>query len=76
MLGATRLEQLEDGLCALDFELPRELRDRLDQVGALPSLFPYNFLGAVQPRLHGGASVSARPPHLDQLPATRSGGWR
>lgn len=75
-LGATRLEQLEDGLCALDFELPRELRDRLDQVGALPSLFPYNFLGAVQPRLHGGASVSARPPHLDQLPATRSGGWR
>ncbi len=76
MLGATRLEQLEDGLCALDFELPRELRDRLDHVGALPSLFPYNFLGAVQPRMHSGASVSARPAHLDQLPATRSGGWR
>lgn len=76
ILGATRLEQLEDGLCALDFELPLELRDRLDQVGALPALFPYNFLGAVQPRLHGGASVSVRPPHFDQHPATRSGGWR
>lgn len=76
ILGATRLEQLEDGLRALDFELPPELRDRLDQVGALPALFPYNFLGAVQPRLHGGASVSVRPPHFDQPPAARSGGWR
>lgn len=76
ILGATRLDQLEQSLGALDFELPGELRDRLDQVGALPPLFPYGFMSAMQPRLHGGASVTARPPHFSALPATRSGGWR
>lgn len=76
ILGATRLEQLQDGLGALDFELPSELRARLDQVSALPPPFPYNFLSAIQPRMHGGASVSPRPPHFDEPPAARSGGWR
>ena len=38
---------------ALDFELPAELRTRLDQVSALPPLFPYNFLSAIQPRQRG-----------------------
>jgi aryl-alcohol dehydrogenase-like predicted oxidoreductase len=76
ILGATRLEQLQDSLGALDFELPSELRTRLDQVSALPPLFPYNFLSAIQPRMHGGASVSPHPPHFDEPPAARSGGWR
>jgi aryl-alcohol dehydrogenase-like predicted oxidoreductase len=76
ILGATRLEQLEQNLGALDFELPTQLRDQLDQVSALPPLFPYGFMSALQPRLHGGASVTARPPQFNALPATRSGGWR
>lgn len=75
ILGATRLEQLQDSLCALEFELPQDFRARLDQAGALPPLFPYNFLNAVQPRMHGGAIVSARPPHFDEDPTGRTGGW-
>lgn len=76
ILGATQLEQLKGSLSALDFELPVELRTKLDQVSALPPLFPYNFLGAIQPRMHGGATVSTHPPHFKDEPASRNGGWR
>lgn len=41
IIGATKLSQLEDNLGALDFELPPELRTKLDQVSApaLPALY-------------------------------------
>lgn len=76
VLGATRLQQLEDTLPALDFELPAELSQRLDAVSRLAPVFPYAFIDAMAPRMHGGAVVAARPPHFDDAPWARSGGWR
>jgi len=76
LLGATRLEQLEQTLPALDFELPRELEVRLDRIGALPPMFPYAFIDTMGARLHGGAVVQARPPRFGEAIRTRGGSWR
>lgn len=43
LVGATRLKQLEDNLQALDFDIPAELLQRLDQVSAPELRFPYYF---------------------------------
>lgn len=61
ILGATRLAQLEDTLPALDFSLPPELQARLDAAGAPAAAFPYTFLDAMVPRMHGKARVSPKP---------------
>lgn len=75
VLGATRVAQLEDTLAALDFQLPAELEARLDAAGALPAAFPYTFIDAMAPRVHGPALVSAAPPRQAEAPHLRSGGW-
>ena len=62
ILGATKPEQLQDNLQALDFELPPALAERLDEVSKPPIQFPYSFFGpASQSRLHGGATVGSKP---------------
>jgi aryl-alcohol dehydrogenase-like predicted oxidoreductase len=62
ILGATKLAQLEDNLGALDFDLPAELRTRLDAVSASPARFPYTFFTAgMQAMLTGGARVGDKP---------------
>jgi hypothetical protein len=63
IVGATRLEQLDDNLAALDFELPPGLRAQLDEASALPGPFPYYmFVDFLQTRLHGGIAVGDKPP--------------
>jgi len=64
IVGATRVEQLEDNLRALDFELPGELRAKLDEVSAPVVPYPYGmFTDAYQATfLHGGAIVGDKPP--------------
>lgn len=58
LMGATKLHQLEDNLGALDFNLPAELQQRLDNVSRPTSRFPYTFFEpSLQGMLHGGASV-------------------
>lgn len=58
ILGATKLLQLEDNLAALTFEIPAELRARLDSVSRLDSAHPYMFFeGILQERIHGGVTV-------------------
>jgi aryl-alcohol dehydrogenase-like predicted oxidoreductase len=62
IIGATRLAQLEDNLAALDFELPAELRRKLDEASAKPPPHPYAMFGdEYQARLHGGAAVGDKP---------------
>ena len=62
IVGATKLEQLEANLAALDFELPAELRARLDAASAPERPFPYYmFADAQQTRLHGGVAVGDKP---------------
>jgi aryl-alcohol dehydrogenase-like predicted oxidoreductase len=62
IVGATKLAQLDDNLAALSFEIPGNLRARLDAASALEPTFPYWFFGDVQQsRLHGGVAVGSKP---------------
>lgn len=63
LVGATKLEQLQDNLAALDFELPEELRARLDAASAPDRRFPYTFFGPeIQDMINGGVAVGDEPP--------------
>ncbi len=58
IIGATKLKQLEDNLAALSFEIPPDVRQKLDDAGALEEIHPYMFFGEVlQDRVRGGVKV-------------------
>ena len=58
IIGATKLAQLEDNLAALSFEIPPDLRTKLDDASALDPAHPYMFFsGILQERIHGGVTV-------------------
>ena len=58
IIGATKMAQLDDNLAALGFEIPDELRNRLDEASQLESAHPYMFFsGVLQERVHGGVKV-------------------
>ena len=58
ILGATKTTQLADNLGSLDFTIPAELRNRLNEVGAPEPVHPYNFYeSSMQSRLSGGVTV-------------------
>jgi aryl-alcohol dehydrogenase-like predicted oxidoreductase len=58
IIGATRLNQLDDNLAALSFDIPAQLRQKLDDAGALEDTHPYMFFGEVlQARVRGGVKV-------------------
>lgn len=76
ILGATRVEQLDQVLGALDWVLPAEMEQRLDQVGKLPPVFPYSFIDTMAPRMHGSAVVQSQPPRFGEALAGRGGSWR
>ncbi|GLQ46341.1 aldo/keto reductase [Dyella lipolytica] len=62
IIGATKLEQLDANLAALSFELPTELRARLDAASAPDKPFPYYMFADIQQtRLHGGVAVGDKP---------------
>ncbi|PWT87771.1 MAG: aldo/keto reductase [Blastocatellia bacterium] len=43
IIGASKVSQLEDNLRYAEFEIPAELRKRLDEVSAIEPLHPYGF---------------------------------
>jgi hypothetical protein len=52
--------QLDDNLASLDFTIPADLRQRLDEASALAPLHPYVFFsGMIQGMIHGGVEVKA-----------------
>jgi aryl-alcohol dehydrogenase-like predicted oxidoreductase len=63
IIGATNLTQLNENLAALEFEVPADLRKRLDEVSALEPVNPYQlFRKAFQAEIAGGVSVRAWTP--------------
>jgi aryl-alcohol dehydrogenase-like predicted oxidoreductase len=63
ILGATNVTHLEDSISSIEFEIPAELRRRLNEASALESIHPYMFYGQfLQNRIHGGADVRAWSP--------------
>lgn len=62
IVGATKLHQLEDNLRALEFEIPAELRARLDGASRPAPRFPYYFFeGGMQAMVHGATPVGDKP---------------
>ena len=62
IIGATRLDQIKDNLCAPDFEIPQALLVRLDAVSRPVTPFPYSFFGPeIQGGLTGGQAVGDKP---------------
>lgn len=58
IIGARRLSQLEDNLGALQFDLPAELRQELDEASKLDPAHPYMFFESfTQARINGGVNV-------------------
>jgi aryl-alcohol dehydrogenase-like predicted oxidoreductase len=58
LIGATSLKQLAVNLASLEFDLPNELRNKLDKVSALDPAHPYMFFeDTLQARIHGGVTV-------------------
>ena len=62
IVGASRPDQLTTNLGALDFDLPAELVQRLDEVSRPATPFPYYFFtNAMQGMMYGGARVGDKP---------------
>lgn len=64
ILGARKVEQLEDNLGCLDFELEEEQMTRLNEVSKIELGFPHDFLFGepVKNHVFGGAKVERRVP--------------
>jgi len=63
IIGATKMEQLEDNLQSLSFEIPQELSNQLDEVSRPPVFHPYNFYTPEMGKLRNGDNqVAAEPP--------------
>lgn len=63
IIGATSVKQLEDNMASLEFAIPAELRDRLDQASAIEPLHPYLFFGGeISGMISGGAAVHPWTP--------------
>lgn len=62
LIGATKVSQMQDNLGALDFEIPADLRQRLDAVSERDVQFPYTFFTPdMQAMLQGGVAVGDNP---------------
>ncbi|HEY9753816.1 MAG TPA: aldo/keto reductase [Oculatellaceae cyanobacterium] len=58
VIGASKLTQLEDNIAALEFEIPRDLFRKLDEVSAPPVQYPYFFHGGdLQERVRSQTKV-------------------
>ncbi|MBI5241231.1 MAG: aldo/keto reductase [Elusimicrobia bacterium] len=58
LIGATKPEQLDEDLAALDFELPPQYAQRLEEAGRPEAVFPYSFFKPeMQKMVSGGTTV-------------------
>jgi aryl-alcohol dehydrogenase-like predicted oxidoreductase len=63
IIGASKQAQLEENLRCIEFQIPKELRSRLDQVSAIEPLHPYAFFEpGMQGMISGGTSVQPWGP--------------
>ena len=60
IIGASSLAQLNDNLGSLEFAIPAEARQRLEEASGVPLVHPYVFFkGMIQNMIHGGVPVKA-----------------
>lgn len=69
LIGATKIEQVEQNLAALDFAIPQDLRTRLDEASRLPRAHPYMFFEPPMVSMNFGRSpVSSWEPWRRRAP--------
>ena len=62
VFGATSVSQLENNMQSLDFTIPGNLVEKLDEVSRPTLNFPYNFFSPdMQKRVHGGEAALDKP---------------
>jgi aryl-alcohol dehydrogenase-like predicted oxidoreductase len=72
IIGASKLVQLEDNLRSIEFEIPNELRMKLDEVSAPEPGYPYEiFNPGMQGMISGGTSVYPWAPARVYSPPSR-----
>jgi aryl-alcohol dehydrogenase-like predicted oxidoreductase len=61
LIGATKLQQLDSNMEAIEFEIPADARKRLDEASALEQAHPYMFftLDSFADMVNGGVPVQA-----------------
>ena len=70
ILGASKVNQLEDNLRSIEFSIPAELRQKLDEASALESTHPYVFFERfIQGMIHGAKVQGWSPTRV--LPVER-----
>jgi len=62
LVGATRKQQLDDNLAALDFELPAALRARLDAASAPTAISPYTYFTPTMQAMQTGTNPVGDKP--------------
>jgi aryl-alcohol dehydrogenase-like predicted oxidoreductase len=74
IIGATKVEQLNDNLQALELEIPIKLAAKLEEMSRPPQVFPYRFFESgplVSRMLNGGANVQGEPAWYRPRPTPR-----
>jgi aryl-alcohol dehydrogenase-like predicted oxidoreductase len=62
IIGATKLEQLENNLASLEFDIPAELSSQLEKASRPETVHPYVFFDSeLQKMINGGVTVHAEP---------------
>lgn len=62
ILGATKLEQLEDNLAALEFDIPPALSAKLEEAGRPEAVHPYIFFEKTMAgMINGGTTITEKP---------------
>ena len=74
IVGASKTSQLEENLRLAEFEIPAELRRKLDEASALESSHPYVFFEPyIQGNISGGTKLTPwRPAQVYDGPATET----
>jgi hypothetical protein len=72
IIGASKLSQLEDNLRYAEFEIPTELRKRLDDVSAIEVQHPYGFFTPqFQGWVSGGTELKSWSPSRVYAPPAK-----
>jgi aryl-alcohol dehydrogenase-like predicted oxidoreductase len=62
IIGATKMEQLDANLAALEFDIPAALSKRLEEVSRPPTHFPYHFFEPTMQSMITGGTRTTREP--------------